>query len=73
MAIAEFENLVTLLVLHLDVLQSGGCIFETQKGYKKSVLKALKTMSKLGYTFLKNNAITLPFAIRGKSGIEIRI
>ena len=73
--IAEFESLVTQLVVHLNVLKSGGSILESEKGYGMTEHKAVKIMSKLGYIMSRNNTITLPFSptMRGKSGIEISI
>ena len=80
-AIAEFESAVRLLMVQLRVIKGGGSILETNRVYEKTELKALKIISKLGYTLSnKNDEVTLPFdhvgglaMLRGKCGMEIEI
>jgi hypothetical protein len=72
--LAEFENALNLLIVHLNVIKGGGSIFEpSTKGYDHSETRSLKLLSKLGHMLSKNNDITLPFSqiIRGKAGIDI--
>ena len=73
--LAEFQKALTLLITHVNVLKSGGSIFDASKGYERPESRSLKLLSKLGFMSKNNNDVALPFtdALRGKAGIEIEI